>query len=302
MRRLVFATASVCAVLATSMTAPAPAAADILLNVSKASQRIAVLVDGTERYIWPISSGRARYTTPNGIYQPEWLARKWHSREYHNAPMPYSIFFHGGYAIHGTDEVSRLGQAASHGCVRLDPKNAAILFDLVRHRMANTRIVVSNDAIGEPKTPAKFSPNVVENGKGVSAVRTAEADLGQTPVIVGASKPVNRSQPVKALAVAEPALPASPAQVDATSATQVDATSAMQVEAMDAAQAMAEAPAEPAVVRPAAHVASVQPGRMTSLRTVTHTAHGRTAAHVAHAAPVRTAARRRASAERGFHW
>jgi lipoprotein-anchoring transpeptidase ErfK/SrfK len=48
-----------------------------------------------------------------------------------------------GFAIHGSYEISHLGRPASHGCVRLDPGNAAILFGLVqREGMAATTIVI----------------------------------------------------------------------------------------------------------------------------------------------------------------
>jgi lipoprotein-anchoring transpeptidase ErfK/SrfK len=58
--------------------------------------------------------------------------------------MPHSVFFLGGYAIHGTYYVKSLGRPASHGCVRLHPDNAAALFDLVRSAgMSNTQIIVS---------------------------------------------------------------------------------------------------------------------------------------------------------------
>jgi hypothetical protein len=57
--------------------------------------------------------------------------------------MPYSIFFAGGYAIHGSNEISRLGRPASHGCIRLHPGNAAVLFEMVRRSTANTRIVIT---------------------------------------------------------------------------------------------------------------------------------------------------------------
>ena len=61
--------------------------------------------------------------------------------------MPHAIFFHRGYAIHGTMYVSRLGRPASHGCVRLHPSHAAMLFALVRSEgMGRTRIVVSSSA------------------------------------------------------------------------------------------------------------------------------------------------------------
>jgi hypothetical protein len=59
--------------------------------------------------------------------------------------MPYSIFFNGGYAIHGSYEISRLGRPASHGCIRLHPSNAAILFALVQEHRRDTVIVVTGD-------------------------------------------------------------------------------------------------------------------------------------------------------------
>jgi hypothetical protein len=138
---------------------PRPAAADILVNISKSSQRMSVLVDGTARYNWSVSTGARRYTTPSGVYQPQWLARKWRSRQYGNAPMPHSIFFHRGYAIHGTTEVKRLGKAASHGCVRLHPQNAAILYALVQKQMAQTRLVVSDEPLEAPGRAPERTPS-----------------------------------------------------------------------------------------------------------------------------------------------
>ena len=75
------------------------------------------------------------YRTPNGTYRPQRLARKWFSRKYDWSPMPYSIFFDGGYAIHGSYEISHLGRPASHGCIRLHPENAAVLFALVKEHL-----------------------------------------------------------------------------------------------------------------------------------------------------------------------
>ena len=120
-------------------------AEQIVATVDKTAQRLTVEVDGVNRYEWPISTARRGYQTPNGSYRPEWLARKWFSREYDWSPMPYSIFFTGGYAIHGSYEISRLGTPASHGCVRLHPENAAILFALVKTNMGSTRIVVTGE-------------------------------------------------------------------------------------------------------------------------------------------------------------
>ena len=122
-----------------------PARADVVVQIDKSSQRMAVSVDGMTRYNWPISTGRSSYGTPSGVYHPQLMARRWFSRKYYNSPMPHAIFFYGGFAIHGTYELSRLGGPASHGCVRLHPSNAATLFSLVEHSgPRNTRIEISN--------------------------------------------------------------------------------------------------------------------------------------------------------------
>ena len=126
-------------VLATS----GPAAASIVVHVDRASERMEVIVDGAPRYNWRVSTARRGYITPPGIYHPQRLALRWYSSKYDNAPMPHSIFFYGGYAIHGTYEIGGLGHPVSHGCVRLDPANAAILYGLVeRQGSGNTTIVV----------------------------------------------------------------------------------------------------------------------------------------------------------------
>ncbi|MGE3150541.1 MAG: L,D-transpeptidase [Pseudorhodoplanes sp.] len=131
--------------------------ADVVIKISKSQQQIGVSVDGAQRYRWSTSTGRRGYGTPNGAYRPQRLERSWYSRKYGNAPMPHSIFFHRGYAIHGTTEVARLGRPASHGCVRLAPANAATLFSLVqRQGMNRTRIIVSDAALSHAKpSPAE---------------------------------------------------------------------------------------------------------------------------------------------------
>ena len=69
---------------------------------------------------------------------------RYFSKKYHNSPMPHSIFFRGGYAIHGTTSIKSLGRPASHGCVRLHPSNAATLYSLVKQAgSGNTRISIS---------------------------------------------------------------------------------------------------------------------------------------------------------------
>ena len=117
--------------------------ASVVVRIDRSSQRMSVIVNGEPRYNWRVSTARRGYITPPGTYHPQMMARRWFSRLYYNSPMPYSIFFHGGYAIHGSYEVSRLGRPASHGCIRLHPANAAILYGIVeREGMGATTIVV----------------------------------------------------------------------------------------------------------------------------------------------------------------
>jgi lipoprotein-anchoring transpeptidase ErfK/SrfK len=82
-------------------------------------------------FVWDVSTGRKGFTTPLGKYKPYLLKKMHYSSKYENAPMPHSIFYHGGYAIHATEAVGKLGRPASHGCIRLHPRNARWLFRMV---------------------------------------------------------------------------------------------------------------------------------------------------------------------------
>jgi lipoprotein-anchoring transpeptidase ErfK/SrfK len=138
--RLAFAAAvAICSLTISS------ARADVVVHIDKSSQRMAVSVDGAMRYSWPVSTGRNGYGTPSGVFYPQAMARRHFSRRYYNSPMPHSIFFYYGFAIHGTTDIYRLGGPASHGCVRLHPSHAAALYALVeRNGPRNTRIEISN--------------------------------------------------------------------------------------------------------------------------------------------------------------
>lgn len=129
-----------------------PAQAELLVNISKSQQRLSVSVNGEEAYRWPVSTGRKGYTTPAGTYRPTRLERHWYSRKYEMAPMPWSVFFHRGYAVHGTTEAQNLGRPASHGCVRLRPDNASVLYSMIRRYGAKqTKVVVLDGPL--PRLP-----------------------------------------------------------------------------------------------------------------------------------------------------
>src|SRR5215510_8545314 len=126
------------AIAVAMLSSSGDARADVVVRIDKSSQRMSVIVNGEHRYTWAVSTGI--YGTPSGTFRPQSLARHHRSTLYNNAPMPYSIFYDGNLAIHGTTHVSRLGGPASRGCIRLHPSNAAVLFALVRAEgMSNTR-------------------------------------------------------------------------------------------------------------------------------------------------------------------
>jgi hypothetical protein len=135
---------SALAVCATAALFAVPAWADVLISVDKSTQTMSVMVDGAVRYIWPVSTGAPGYDTPSGDFKPFRMEAEHFSKEWDDAPMPQSIFFTmQGHAIHGSSHKS-IGRPASHGCVRLEPRNAAVLFALVKQqKMANTRVVLT---------------------------------------------------------------------------------------------------------------------------------------------------------------
>ncbi len=135
------------ATLAAFLCAAAPAAAKILITVNKSTQQMTVAVDGVTRWTWPVSTGRPSYDTPSGTHQAFRMEKDHFSKEWDDAPMPYSIFFtKEGHAIHGSYETRHLGSPASHGCVRLAPPNAAKLFALVEEEgVTNTTVVLTGD-------------------------------------------------------------------------------------------------------------------------------------------------------------
>lgn len=133
-----------CIVVAASVILQlAPASARVNAVVDISNQSLNLYVDGSLRHSWRVSTGRRGYRTPTGSYSPKRLERQWYSRKYHWSPMPYAVFFRGGYAIHGTNETGRLGRPASHGCIRLRTAHARTLFNLIRqHGFHRSRIII----------------------------------------------------------------------------------------------------------------------------------------------------------------
>jgi len=168
----------------------APAQASLLITIDKSTQHMIVAKDDMPLYDWPVSTGQRGYDTPAGVYQPFRMEADHFSREWDDAPMPHSIFFTEiGHAIHGSFETRRLGRPASHGCVRISPAHAALLFKLVRaEKMANTRILLTGTIPGGGGPPS--------HRLGIDPYAGDEALVGWTPPVLIDQEPnLNARQP-----------------------------------------------------------------------------------------------------------
>jgi lipoprotein-anchoring transpeptidase ErfK/SrfK len=125
------------------MLIPAAQAATVIARVDKSSQTMTLYHHGEVIGRWKVSTARPGKVTPSGTWTAKSLSRHHRSSRYDNAPMPFSIFYNGHFAIHGTDQVRKLGRPASSGCIRLHPAHAAKLFRLVQSEgLRNMRVVV----------------------------------------------------------------------------------------------------------------------------------------------------------------
>jgi lipoprotein-anchoring transpeptidase ErfK/SrfK len=167
---------------------PKPLPPTLVARIHLTSQTMVVQAGGKTIHTWKVSTGAPGYATPPGTFRPGWMAKMWRSRQYDDAPMPYSVFFNGGIAVHGTMNPGSLGRAASHGCVRLATSNAATFYRLVSHHgMAQTRIIVHG---AQP-----FSRNIASagrsGGRGNRAANTWVYANSSSPY-VGASRASSR--------------------------------------------------------------------------------------------------------------
>jgi len=152
-----------------------PQQGSILVNIDKSKQRMTVFVNGLLRYHWPVSTGGPGHSTPSGTYTASSMNEIWYSKQWDNAPMPHAVFFtKEGHAIHGTNEVRRLGKPASHGCVRLSPQNAATLYALVEENgLEHTQVVlVGLTPGGEGKIARQGARNVTSAARFKPRYRT----------------------------------------------------------------------------------------------------------------------------------
>ena len=159
------------------------ARADIVITIDKSTQQMTVLQDNFLLYTWPVSTGASGYDTPSGDFKPFRMERDHFSREWDDAPMPNSIFFtKQGHAIHGSMHVKAIGTPASHGCVRLRPESAVILFNLVKQEgMHHTKVVLTGETPEPPAAPVARRNQDKRSRAAVASSDDADDDGGYVP-------------------------------------------------------------------------------------------------------------------------
>lgn len=166
---------------------PKPPAPTLVARINLTTQTMVVQEGNKTVHSWKVSTGAAGYATPAGTFKPGWMSKLWHSRQYDDAPMPFSVFFNGGIAVHGTMAPSSIGRAASHGCVRLHTANAERFYKLVsRHGMAQTRIVVHG------AQPFSHRENIAGRSGKRGSTRSASARSGSDWVYSSADRAAPR--------------------------------------------------------------------------------------------------------------
>ncbi|WP_315926449.1 L,D-transpeptidase [Mesorhizobium sp. SP-1A] len=131
------------AILLAAAENTARAADSLVARISLSRQTMQVLAEGRPAFEWKVSTAGSGFVTPTGSFRPTRMHEIWYSKKYDNAPMPHAVFFSGGYAVHGTSQIARLGRPASHGCVRLHPDAAADFYELVEaFGPTHTRIMI----------------------------------------------------------------------------------------------------------------------------------------------------------------
>ena len=119
---------------------PPPRVRRVVL-VSIADRRLAVIEDDTVLAYFPVAVGAALSPSPTGEF--EIVNRVTDPAYYHNGVViaageknPIGTRWIGlnskGYGIHGTNAPKSIGQAASHGCIRLKNRDVERLFSMLR--------------------------------------------------------------------------------------------------------------------------------------------------------------------------
>lgn len=179
----------------------------LLLIVSTASQRAVLYRNALPIAVTTVSTGREGYRTPTGVFTILQKRVRHFSNIYDNAPMPFmQRLTWGGVALHAGQLP---GYPASHGCIRLPPAFAKLLFDVTHlgmtvivteeagmPRLAPTRDPLPGEGVAASGGAAQWHPERQPAGPLSIVASTADRrlvvlrggrEIGRAPLALGAS-------------------------------------------------------------------------------------------------------------------
>jgi hypothetical protein len=112
------------------LPSPLPVASGKIIDVNLSSQSLVAYENGKVVLSTLISSGLPGTPTPVGTFyvQSKYVSHTMSGPGYYLPGVPYSMYFMGPYALHGTYWHNNFGQPMSHGCVNLPTWAAEILY------------------------------------------------------------------------------------------------------------------------------------------------------------------------------
>jgi hypothetical protein len=133
----------------------------VTVIISLSAQRAYAYRNGVPIGVSTVSTGAPGHETPTGVFVILQKAIKHNSNKYSNASMPYmQRLTWDGIAMHA----GRLpGYPASHGCIRLPPEFAKLLFGITKLGLT---VVITDNALAPEIVP---SPGLLDDGSIVTS-------------------------------------------------------------------------------------------------------------------------------------
>ncbi|MFA9398944.1 MAG: L,D-transpeptidase [Clostridiaceae bacterium] len=113
-------------------------ATSYFIEVSLKNQNVRIYQNGELIKDMICSSGKADYDTPTGIFNIQERGESFYSNEFEQGAL-YWVRFYGEFLFHSLavdingniieEEAAKLGNPASHGCIRLEVENAKWIYD-----------------------------------------------------------------------------------------------------------------------------------------------------------------------------
>jgi lipoprotein-anchoring transpeptidase ErfK/SrfK len=120
--------------------APAPTVTKRVIVVSLEDRKLALVEDGQVKKVYSVAVGKPSTPSPTGTFSIERRAKNPTYRHDGRTVLPgpgnpvgsrwMGLSVHG-YGIHGTNEPKSIGNAASHGCIRMAKADLEEFYELV---------------------------------------------------------------------------------------------------------------------------------------------------------------------------